>query len=105
VQMRPMAGEWLVFGEEPKLVSQQVEQGLLNLALSSVHAMQGERNLHSERQWGRGIVVGCRATGGDLEKPFDPFFTTRPDGTGLGLIYRIPNRVAARRSDLFSQKS
>ena len=90
--------------------SQQIKQVLLNLALNSVHAMQGGGNLVLRASVDRGVAVlevedeGVGVPEENLEKIFDPFFTTRPDGTGLGLsvAYRIVTQhggqIRARRN-------
>jgi signal transduction histidine kinase len=90
--------------------SQQIKQVLLNLALNSVHAMQGGGNLVLRASFDRGVAVlevedeGVGVPEENLEKIFDPFFTTRPDGTGLGLsvAYRIVTQhggqIRARRN-------
>ncbi|MCE9634325.1 MAG: HAMP domain-containing protein [Planctomycetes bacterium] len=69
-----------------------IHQVVLNLATNGVHAMQGaggtltievradgDTSRISVRDTGRGIAPEHR------ERLFEPFFTTRPDGTGLGL--------------------
>jgi signal transduction histidine kinase len=73
----------------------QIQQVLLNLLLNALEAAQGQaserRRVRVEvsagpdsaevtvRDWGRGVAAADRA------KLFEPFFTTRRDGLGMGL--------------------
>jgi two-component system sensor histidine kinase HydH len=67
-------------------------QCLLNLYLNAIQAM-GQGGVLSVKNYmndNREIVVEIEDTGkginqDDLEKIFDPYFTTKPSGTGLGL--------------------
>ncbi|MEO7651533.1 MAG: ATP-binding protein [Bryobacteraceae bacterium] len=71
--------------------SQQITQALLNVVLNAVQATpsggtvslsvstEDERVLLRVRDEGSGIGAG------DLERIFDPFYTTKESGTGLGL--------------------
>ena len=90
--------------------SQQIKQVLLNLALNSIQAMPAGGNLVLRASVDGGIVVfevqdeGVGVAEKDMEKIFDPFYTTRPDGTGLGLsvAYRVVTQhggqIRARRN-------
>jgi signal transduction histidine kinase len=69
----------------------QLSQVFLNLFLNSIEAMPkgGTLSVESEINNDRVIIV-IRDTGvgirkEDLGRVFDPFFTNKPDGTGLGL--------------------
>ncbi len=76
----------------------QLKQLFLNLFLNSACAMQekgGVLTISLKKEKSK-VVVTVKDTGKGiaqehLKKVFDPFFTTRPDGNGLGLSisYRI----------------
>jgi signal transduction histidine kinase len=72
-----------------------LQQVLLNLIMNSVEAMRGvtERNrelaVSSTVEQGS-VLVSVKDTGAGLdpsaaERMFQPFFTTKPDGLGMGL--------------------
>jgi signal transduction histidine kinase len=73
----------------------QLKQLLLNILLNAIEAMEGGGKvlIHLRRQSegdGDGLVVEVSDTGSGipsrlLDKIFDPFVTTKPDGSGLGL--------------------
>jgi signal transduction histidine kinase len=73
----------------------QLQQVILNLLLNGVEAMaslEGTKELlvRSQISAGAGIVVAVRDSGigisrQDMPRLFDAFFTTKPDGIGMGL--------------------
>jgi PAS domain S-box-containing protein len=74
----------------------QLQQVLLNLALNAVEAMSGVRDRPRVMQFGAhrfgddAVLVEVRDSGEGLdvrsvERIFDAFYTTKPDGMGMGL--------------------
>jgi signal transduction histidine kinase len=85
---------WTQFADESTVVPLDIElfrQALLNLVLNALHAMPdgGELILTTRREEGAvALEVTDTGTGIPEEvqaKVFDPFFSTRPGGSGLGL--------------------
>ncbi|MBS9445074.1 sensor histidine kinase [Xylella fastidiosa] len=71
----------------------ELQQCLLNLALNAIHAMPtgGCLTLVAQRHDGDRICISVTDTGIGMSEEtrarlFSPFFTTKSDGTGLGLI-------------------
>ncbi len=68
-------------------------QVLLNLYLNAIQAMDGGgtievKVLRDDKEKQTKVMVSDNGRGidsADLERIFDPYFTTKPDGTGLGL--------------------
>ncbi|MBN2568577.1 MAG: PAS domain-containing protein [Deltaproteobacteria bacterium] len=95
----PEVGNILI---DPDLINQM----LLNLYLNSFDAMEGGGTLsvtmmsHDKKRVRIEISDTGRGMGkSDIEKIFDPYFTTKPSGTGLGLaiVHRI---VEAHRGEI-----
>jgi two-component system NtrC family sensor kinase len=74
----------------------QLLQILVNLQMNAIHAMDGEGNLTiTSEDWIEDDVVqgavihvedeGCGIKEEQLQRIFSPFYTTKRDGTGLGL--------------------
>jgi len=85
--------------KQVRLDKDRLNQVLLNLYLNSLQAMEhgGELrvSVHEGDRSGT-IEIDVRDTGGGiakdiLERVMDPYFTTKPEGTGLGLamVYKI----------------
>lgn len=84
----------------------QFKQVFLNLILNALQAMAeqgGQLQISSWEDSERWIVLSFSDTGPgiaaeDLDRVFNPFFTTKQDGTGLGLAitYRIVNNHCGR---------
>ena len=98
---------------DPILVDgEQLKQVLLNLGLNGIQAMQPGGTLRFRvRPLGDFIdfeVVddGKGIPEDDLERVFNPFYTSRPEGTGMGLpiAYRIVTQhgghIIVRRNEL-----
>jgi signal transduction histidine kinase len=79
---------------------EQMKQVILNLAINAVQAMTGPGEvLLSAHQRHSSVVISVRDQGPgvdeeNIEKIFNPFFTTKEAGTGLGLsvVYQIVSR-------------
>ena len=80
----------------PKITADrvQLQQVLMNLMLNSIEAMKdltppGELTISSRCEDGQ-LVISVSDTGvglppGEADQVFNPFFTTKPQGTGMGL--------------------
>jgi signal transduction histidine kinase len=83
----------------------QLKQVMVNLVSNAVQAMEGTGGAIKVRVWDDdGLVFLSIADTGpgippeDLERVFDPFYSTRDDGTGLGLtiVHRIIDQHGGR---------
>jgi signal transduction histidine kinase len=71
----------------------QIEQVFVNLLLNALHAVteNGRVTVRSAADLAQDRIEvevadnGCGIAAEDLKKIFDPFYSTRTDGTGLGL--------------------
>jgi len=85
--------------KQVRLDKDRLNQVLLNLYLNSLQAMEHGGELQVSVQEGNrpGTVAiqvrdtGCGIAEDALERVMDPYFTTKPEGTGLGLamVYKI----------------
>jgi two-component system, NtrC family, sensor histidine kinase HydH len=80
---------------------EQIRQALLNLVLNAVQAMPkgGALTLSLRPRPGGRVAIAVKDTGtgmsrATLRQAFEPFFTTRPRGTGIGLA--VVREVAER---------
>jgi signal transduction histidine kinase len=90
LQTRLAAGLPLVQGDRV-----QLQQVILNLIINAVEAMSGvdglrELLISTEQDALSGVLVTVRDSGPGLksesvERLFDPFYTTKPEGMGMGL--------------------
>lgn len=71
----------------------KMQQLIMNLLTNAIDALDGIKNgyIHIETQDGENEVVlrvsdnGCGIAPENIEKIYDPFFTTKPQGKGTGL--------------------
>jgi len=85
-----------------------LRQVLLNLCWNAVEAVgvEGTVTLFTRQaEEGGGVVIGVEDTGsgipeGDRERIFDPFFSTREEGNGLGL-YIVDGIISSHRGEVW----
>lgn len=91
-------------GDHLRINSQRVQQVVFNLLKNAIEFMpkSGELFFHAFED-GREIILEIKDNGPgippeNLNKLFDPFFTTRPHGTGLGLwiVYGLVKSMNGR---------
>jgi signal transduction histidine kinase len=102
-------------GEPPQTLAdeQHLIQVLLNISLNGLQAIQGGGELRfrlSQQRRGeqRFHVISVSNSGppipeGDLERIFDPFYTTKSDGVGLGLS--IATRIVEQHGGFIEVKN
>jgi two-component system sensor histidine kinase HydH len=89
--------------------ARQIRQALLNLLLNGIEAAGDGGTVTIETAAapgaGGGVTIGVRDNGpgmepDEIQRIFEPFYTTKPDGTGLGLtiVSRILEQNGARVS-------
>jgi two-component system sensor histidine kinase HydH len=89
------------------LDSDKINQILLNLYLNALDAMEKGGSLviaFGKDPWKRGIEISVTDTGTGIDKKdlpniFDPYFTKKPDGTGIGLAI-VHNIVEAHNGEI-----
>ena len=78
----------------------QVEQVLFNILLNAAQAMRGEGRIDADVRQEDGAALIAIRDGGPgispehLPRVFDPFFSTKPAGEGVGLGLAISNEIA-----------
>lgn len=89
--------------------AEQIEQVILNLSLNAIQAMSdgGSITLAARKQ-GSQIVVLVKDEGRgipaeELDKIFDPFYTTKENGTGLGLS--IAHQIVSQHGGAITVKA
>ncbi len=89
-----LSAEWDDDLPSVRAVDNQLKQVFLNLVLNAVDAMPngGDLRIRGRQvdEYGKWLVIALTDSGQgipaeDLDKVFDPFYTTKPDGAGLGL--------------------
>ena len=83
----------------------------MNLMLNAIEAMKdtaGELTIKTEMGQGGPVLISVSDTGVGLpnektEQIFNAFFTTKPEGSGMGLSHRdrIPGRLAPQKHEHF----
>ncbi len=89
-----------------RLDPDQIRQVLLNILINAIQAMPAGGRLGVRSRWepapGEAVIevedTGPGVPEADLEQIFDPFYSTKPDGSGLGLSisYQLIERHGGR---------
>jgi two-component system sensor histidine kinase HydH len=93
--------------EDAFIDSDKINQVLLNLYLNAIDAMEKGGTITVDlkpHEWKKGIEIIIKDTGSgisekDLPNIFDPYFTTKPEGTGIGLAI-VHNIIEAHNAEI-----
>ena len=86
--------EWNIIKEPIRVhcTKDQLKQVILNIAKNGFEAMEVGKKLrihiHHENEWAKIMIIdtGQGLNEKDINKVFDPFYTSKKEGTGLGLF-------------------
>jgi two-component system, sporulation sensor kinase D len=86
--------EWNIIKEPIRVhcTKDQLKQVILNIAKNGFEAMEVGKKLkiqiHHENEWAKIMIIdtGQGLNEKDIDKVFDPFYTSKKEGTGLGLF-------------------
>ncbi|MES1039315.1 two-component sensor histidine kinase [Peribacillus simplex] len=86
--------EWNIIKEPIRVhcTKDQLKQVILNIAKNGIEAMEVGKKLrihiHHENEWAKIMIIdtGQGLNEKDIDKVFDPFYTSKKEGTGLGLF-------------------
>lgn len=110
------AGDCLVMAD-----ASQLQQVLLNLVLNSMHAIEEQLAKHPEKKSGNIKIYiqknsenkcavkikddGCGIAAANIQKLFQPFFSTKPAGKGTGLGLAIVSKLVDEMSGTIKVES
>ena len=107
--------ETVLYSEIPKITGDfnQLQQCILNLIFNAADAMPDggqltiESSFNSEKELSQIMVAdtGYGIAPKDLPKIFDPFFSTKEEGKGLGLGLSVAYGIIARHKGVIEAKS
>lgn len=105
----------ILYPEIPKITGDfnQLQQCILNLVFNAADAMPDggqltiESSFNSEKRLVQIMVAdtGCGIAKRDLPKIFDPFFSTKEEGQGLGLGLSVAYGIIARHKGVIEAES